>query len=156
MTADIEIDQEQVIAKLIENNFYVFDTPHILLLLLSFIGVNSNILRIGHSILGHLGKQNIFCLKIMSEEIDFFKPPSIDVYPLCSQATIHIEPNKDKIEPGQYLLDLIYSDISGPYICNCPRAKYYVTFFDDFDKASKFILLFSNNRVLAAFDSFCK
>ena len=46
VAADIEIDQEKVIAKLIENNFYILDTPNFLLLLLSFIGVNSNTLRI--------------------------------------------------------------------------------------------------------------
>lgn len=69
---------------------------------------------------------------------------------------MHIKPDKDKIEPGKYLLDLIYSDISNPDICNCSRAKYYVTFFDNFDKVSEFILLSSNDRVLVAFDLFHK
>ncbi len=49
---------------------------------------------------------------------------------------MHFELYKDNIEPGFQPLDLIYSDVSGSYIPNCSRAKYYITFFDDYDKTS--------------------
>lgn len=92
----------------------------------------------------------------MSEGINLSKPPPTDVCPPYSQAKMHIEPHKNKIEPGQYPLDLIYSDVSGPYIWNCFEAKYYVTFLDNYDKTSKVILLSSKDGILAAFDLFCK
>lgn len=69
---------------------------------------------------------------------------------------MHVKPYQDKIKPGQYLLDLIHSDVSTSDLQSCFRAKYYVIFLDDYDKTSKVILLFSKNRVLAAFDLFWK
>ena len=69
---------------------------------------------------------------------------------------MHVEPHKDRIEPDQYPLDLIHSNISGPYIWICSGPKYFVNFFDNYDKISEVIILSSKDRVLAAFDLLCK
>lgn len=74
----------------------------------------------------------------------------------CSKAKMHVEPYQDKIKPGQYLLDLIYSDVSGLDLQSYSRAKYYIIFLNDYDKTSKVIQFFSKNGVLAAFDLFQK
>lgn len=54
VAAGIEIDQEQMMAKFIENNLYIFDTPNFQLLLSSFIRVNLDTLWIWHLRLGYL------------------------------------------------------------------------------------------------------
>lgn len=156
VSAGIEIGPDQVMAELIENNLYILDTSNFPLLLSSLAAVNPETLKLWHSRLGHLGKQNIFRLITMSKRIDLSKPPPTDACLPCSQAKMHVEPHKDKIEPGKYFLDLIHSDVSGPYIQSCSGAKYYVTFLDDYDKTSEFILLSSKDGVLAAFDLFRK
>lgn len=69
---------------------------------------------------------------------------------------MHIEPYKDNIEPGLQPLNVIHSDVSSLYILNCSGTKYYVPFFDDYDKTSEVILLSSKDGVLAAFDLFRK
>lgn len=90
----------------------------------------------------------------MSEGIDLSKLPLVDVCLFCSKAKMHVKPYKDKIKPGQYLLDLIYSNVFGPYIPSCFGVKYYVTFFDNYDKTLEVILLSSKDGVLAAYDLF--
>ncbi len=47
-----------------------------------------------------------------------------DACPPCSKAKMHVEPNQDKLEPGQFLLDVIYSEVSDPYLPSCSGAKY--------------------------------
>ncbi len=92
----------------------------------------------------------------MSEEIDSSKSPQVDVYSPCSKAKMHVEPHKDKIELGQYILDLIHSDVPDSYILRCSWAKYYVTILDNYNKNSEVVLLSSKDGVLAAFDLFRK
>lgn len=92
----------------------------------------------------------------MSEEINLLKPSSRDAYPLYYKAKMHFESHLVKIESGQFLLNLIYSDVSGPYWPSCSGAKYYVTFLNNYDKTFKVILLLSKNRVLSAFELFWK
>lgn len=75
----------------------------------------------------------------MSEGIDLSKLLPIDIYSPDSQAIIYVELLKTRIELGQYLLDLIYSDISGSYIQKCSKVKYYVAFFVNYDKTSEVI-----------------
>ncbi len=64
---------------------------------------------------------------------------------------MHFELYKNKIEPDEYLLNLIYSDIFGFYIQTYSRYKYYVIFLDNYDKTSEVILLLSKDGVLANF-----
>ena len=92
----------------------------------------------------------------MSEEIDSSKPPQVDAYSPCSKAKMQVEPHKDKIELGQYILDLIHSDVPNSYILRYSGAKYYVTILDNYDKNSEVVLLSSKDGVQAAFDLFRK
>lgn len=69
---------------------------------------------------------------------------------------MHIEPYQDKIEPGQFLSNLIYSDVSGSYLPSCWGDKYYVIFIDNYNKTSKVVLLSSKNGVLFTFNLFWK
>ena len=96
--AGIKIGPDQVLAKLIDNNLHILDTPNFQILLSFLAAVNPETLKIWHSRLEHLGKQNIFYLIIISEGINLLKPPPTDACPPCLQAKMKIEPNKDKIE----------------------------------------------------------
>lgn len=102
--------------KLIENNLYILDTPNFRLSFSLFTGINPETLRFWHPRLEHLEKQNILQLTTMLQGIDLSKPPPIHIYSHCSQAKMHVESHKDRIEPDQYSLDLIYSNVSGHYI----------------------------------------
>lgn len=92
----------------------------------------------------------------MSKEIDSSKSLLIDAYFFYLQIKVKVESYKDKIESGQYLLNLIYNNISDPYIQSYFGAKCYITFLDDYDKTLKVILFFEKNGVLIAFDLFQK
>ncbi len=145
-----------MLAKLIENNLYIFDTISFQHSLSSLATINPKTLKLWHSRLGHLGKQNILRLTTMSNRIDLSISPPTDACFPCSKAKMHVQPHQDKIKPGQFLLDLIHSDVSGPYPPSCSGAKNYATFFDDYDKTSEVVLLSSKDGVLSAFDLFRK
>lgn len=152
--AKIEIGPNKVLAKLIENNFNIFNIISFQLLLFLLAGINLETFKLWHSRLGHLRNQNILCLITMSKRIDLSKSPPIDAYPLYSKAKMYDELYQDKIKFGQFSLDLIHSDVSGSYLPSYLRAKDYITFFDNYDKTSKVVLLLSQNRVLSAFNLF--
>lgn len=65
-----------------------------------------------------------------------------------------IEPNKNKIESGQYFFNLIHSDISGISIQNYRGAQNYVIFVDNYNNILEIIILASKYRALAIFDLF--
>ena len=92
----------------------------------------------------------------MSNEIDLSKPLSTDACLSCFKAKMHVEPHQDKIEPSQFPLDLIHSDVSDLYPHYCFGAKYYIIFRDDYDKTSEVVLLSSKDGVLLAFNLFRK
>lgn len=60
------------------------------------------------------------------------------------------------IEPGQFLLDQIHSDVSSSYLSSYLEAKYYVIFLENYDKTSKVVLFLNKVRVLSVFDLFWK
>ena len=62
-----------------------------------------------------------------------------------------VETHKDPIQPGKAPLDLIHSDVHGPFSQSYDGAKYIVSFLDDWDKSSDIILLGGKFDVLAAF-----
>lgn len=67
---------------------------------------------------------------------------------------MYVQSYKDKIKLGQYLLDLIYSNIFGPYLLSYLKAKYYITFLDNYKKTSEIVLFSIKDRILSAFDLF--
>lgn len=98
--AEIKIRPGQVMVKLIENNLSILDIPNFQLSLSFFAEDNPEILKIWHSQLEHLGKQNILCLITLSEKINLSKSPLTDACPPWSPAKMHVESHKTKIEPG--------------------------------------------------------
>lgn len=94
----IKIGLDQDMAKLIENNLYILDTLNFHLSLSSLAAINLETLKLSHSRLEHLGKQNFLCLTILSKGIDLSKPPLMDAFPPCSKAKMQVEPNKAKIK----------------------------------------------------------
>lgn len=69
---------------------------------------------------------------------------------------MHIESHKNKIQPGQYLLDLIYNKVFSPYLSSYFGVKYSIIFFNDYNKTSEIILFSNKNRVLSTFNLFWK
>ena len=52
-------------------------------------------------------------------------------------------------------LDLVHSDVSGPYTTRQYRAKYYITFLCDTTKQSDAIFLQEKSGVLLTFKDYC-
>lgn len=92
----------------------------------------------------------------MSEEIDVSKPPPSDACPFCSRTKIYGKPNKDEIEPSQFFLDMIHSDVLNLYLLSYLGCKYYISFLNGYDKTSEIILYSSKYGVLSAFNLFRK
>ena len=90
----------------------------------------------------------------MSKEIDFSKLPPNDICIPCAKTGMKVKTHKDYIQPGRAFLDLIHSDIYGPFLKSDDGAKYFVTFLNDWDKASDIVLLRGKSDVLAAFQLF--
>lgn len=65
-----------------------------------------------------------------------------------------VETHRDPIQPGKAPLDLIHSDVHGPFPESYDGAKYFVSFLDDWGKSSDIILLGGKSDALAAFQLF--
>ena len=65
-----------------------------------------------------------------------------------------VETHKDPIQHGKAPLDLIHSDVHGPFLESYYGAKYFVSFLDDWDKSLDIILLGGKCDALAAFQLF--
>ncbi len=90
-----------------------------------------------HSRLGHLEKQNINKLAGMSEGIDLSQLPPSDACILCAHGTLQVETHIDSPLPGQERLDLVYSNVIGPFPPTSNGKRYAVTFLNDDTKASE-------------------
>lgn len=51
----------------------------------------------------------------MSEGMDLSKPPLKDTCVPCTVASIQTKPHRFAIEPGKHSLELVYSDVIGPF-----------------------------------------
>lgn len=90
----------------------------------------------------------------MSKGIDLSKPPPSDACGPCAKTGMKVESHKDPVQPGKAPLDLVYSDVHGPFPESYDGAKYFVSFLDDWDKSSDIILLGGKSDALAAFQLF--
>ncbi len=91
----------------------------------------------------------------MANGIDLTKPlPQIAFVP-CSIGNLQVEPHRDKIEPGLKPLDLVHSDVTGPFIEGLYRATHFVTFLFDATKRTEVLISTKKNGVLPAFKGYC-
>lgn len=141
-------------ARFVENNLYIMDIagPSGF----AFPSINEETLETWHSRLGHLGRQNIIKLaKGMVNGIDLTKPLPHRACEPCSIGNLQAEPHRDRIEPGLEPLDLVHSDVTGPFIEGLYGATYFVTFLCDATKTSEVVLLTKKSGVLPAFKGYC-
>lgn len=132
-------------ARLIGNNLYIVDIagPSGF----AFLSINEETLKTWHSRLGHLGRQNIINLaKGMSNGIDLTKPLPYSACKPYSIGNLQAEANRDRIEPGPEPLDLLHSDVTGPFIEGLYGATYFVTFLCDATKRSEVVLFDKKER----------
>ena len=149
-----------IIARLAPNNLYPLDIvgesvsspPSLTTEALS--AVNEDAVKMWHSRLGHLSEQNIRRLENMSEGMDLTKPPATDACEPCTVANLKTEPHKDSIEFGKAALDLVHSDVMGPFQEAYNGARYAVTFLDDYLQASDVYFLKQKAGVFGAFKHF--
>ena len=150
----IEIGNEKILAQLVNNNLYLPDLADPVFPSTAFAAINEYTLQLWHSRHGHLSKSNVLWLATMSKGIDLSKPPPADACPPFTRSGMKVETHKDPIQPGKAPLDLIYSDVHGLFPYSYDRAKYFVSFLDDWDKSSDIIVLGGKSDALAAFPLF--
>ncbi len=113
----MEIGANGVIAKFMSSNLYLITTLlRSTLSFFAFIALNPHTVDMWHSRLGHLGKQNVVKLAGMSEGIDLSQPSPSDACIPCARGTLQVETHIDSPLPGQGRLDLVHSDVIGPYL----------------------------------------
>ena len=152
----IEIGNYGIIARRQDNNLYILNMWNVSEAALALAAINSEAIKMWHARLGHLGNQNILKLAGMSKGMDLTKPPPQDACPPCAIAQSQVEPHRAPIQPGKHPLDLIHSDVQGPFPEALNGAKYMVTFLCDFDKRSHVTLLRVKSGVLQAFKNYKK
>ena len=102
--------------------------------------------------MGHLGHQNVKLLTKISKGINLTKVPKLkDPYEPYTIAKGKAGEHKSHIRPRKYLLDLVHSDITGPFDRGCGGGKYFITFLDDYDKRSEVEVLESKSDAYAAY-----
>ena len=147
----IEIGNYGITARRQDNNLYILNMWNVSEAALALAAINSEAIKMWHARLGHLGNQNILKLAGMSKGMDLTKPPPQDACPPCTIAQSQVEP-----QPGKHPLNLIHSDVQGPFPEALTGAKYMVTFLCDFDKRSHVTLLRVKSGVLQAFKNYKK
>ena len=65
-----------------------------------------------------------------------------------------VKSHKDPVQPSKAPLDLVYSDVHGPFPKSYNGTKYFVSFLNDWDRSSDIILLNKKSNALAAFQPF--
>lgn len=144
----ISIRSSGIIAKLVSNNLYLVRlTEQSRRLLPTFkpdaalTAINKDTIKMWHACLGHLGEQNIRRLATMSEGMDLYKSLLGDACIPCTVALIQTEPHNSAIQPGRHFLELVHSDVIGPFQLFYSGKQFAVTFLDDFHKNSKVYFL---------------
>ena len=74
-----------------------------------------------------------------------------DPYKLCTIAKGKAGEHIFYIYPGKRLLDLVHSNITGPFDRGRRGGKYFITFLDDYDKRLKVEVLESKSDIYAAY-----
>ena len=148
------IGDKGMFARLIENNLYIRDIagPSGF----AFPSINEDTLKTWHSRLDHLGRQNIIRLaKRMANGIDLTKPVPHIACEQCSIGNFQAETHHNQIEPWFESLDLVNSDVTGPFIEGLYGATHFVNFLFDSTKRSEVVLLTKKSGVLSAFKGYC-
>jgi hypothetical protein len=78
----------------------------------------------------------------MSTEINLSNPIlDSDPCDTCSITKLHSKPHKSPIQPGKLPLELIHSDVLGPFTLGWEGSKYIVTFLCDATQLSEVYLI---------------
>ena len=117
--------------------------------------VNGEAMKLWHARLGHLGEANIKRLAQMSKGMDlYYKPSKVEVCDACAVAKSKSESHKCPIRPGRHFMDLIHTDVAGPFGSSRDGYKWFVTFLDDWSKHSSVSVVKSRDEYLAELENF--
>lgn len=87
--------------------------------------------RLWHERLGHLSEQSLIRLRSMVTGMDATQPDGQCICEACVLGRQTERPHKGKLREGQYPMDVIHTDIAGPFDVAFDRAKYWITHLDD-------------------------
>ena len=114
--------------------------------------ISEEAVKLWHVRMGHLGHQNVKLLAKMSKGMDLTKmPKATDPCGPCTVAKGKAGEHKSHIRPGKRPLDLVHSDITGPFDRGRKGGKYFITFLDDYDKRSEVEVLEKKSDAYAAY-----
>jgi len=91
----------------------------------------------------------------MTEEIDLTKPiPEISPCETCGISTLRSKPHNSHIRPGEAPMDLIHSDVLGPFKIGLDGSRFIVTFLCDATQLSVTYCIKSKADVFDCFRNF--
>lgn len=117
---------------------------------------NDNLIR-WHQRYGHLNvkdlkklkSENMICGMNLNSNANEIKCE------ICAKCKIHAQPHKPSIHRETKVLELVHSDICGPMKTeSLGRAKYFVTFIDDFSRYTETVMLRKRSDVFQAFKNY--
>lgn len=117
--------------------------------------VNSDTLRIWHNRLGHVAESTLSKLAEMSDEVNLTEAiPELTPCETCAMSTLQSNPHNSHTQPGEAPLDLIYSDVLGPFQPGLDGSRFIVTFLCDATQLSEVYCIKAKGDVLDCFKHF--
>lgn len=112
------------------------------------------IAQLWHQRLAHLGWQNIQRLATMADGIDLTDKLDGPICNACVLGKQKSHSHNNPIRPATRYLELIHTDLCGPFNPSINGDKYFVTFLDDYTKYIRLLPLKSKDEYLSAFKKF--
>jgi hypothetical protein len=83
--------------------------------------------RLWHERLGHLSEQGLVRLRSMVTGMDASQPAGLCICEGCVIGRQTERPHKGTLRQGQYPMDVVHTDIAGPFDASFNQSKYWIT-----------------------------
>lgn len=104
-------------------------------------------LRLWHERLGHLSEKALTTLRSMVDGMDAQQPDGRCICEACVLGRQHERPHSGSLRTGEYPMDVVHTDIAGPFETAFDGTRYWVTHLDDYSQFAQVTPLKTKDEV---------